>query len=104
YLERRLDAIRWCDDPADPQTGEPVDLRESAGYHDALAPAAEGWTLLRGALGPAVDLVGENPRTLAIRDPHDALHLGLRQDLAGRDPKSTRLNSSHQIISYAVFC
>src|SRR5258708_13208033 len=24
--------------------------------------------------------------------------------LAGRDRKSTRLNSSHQIISYAVFC
>src|SRR5258708_16301159 len=25
-------------------------------------------------------------------------------DLARRDRKSTRLNSSHQIISYAVFC
>src|SRR5258708_23067082 len=25
-------------------------------------------------------------------------------ELAGRDRKSTRLNSSHQIISYAVFC
>src|SRR5258708_29063347 len=25
-------------------------------------------------------------------------------NLAGRDRKSTRLNSSHQIISYAVFC
>src|SRR3990170_6558739 len=27
-----------------------------------------------------------------------------RMKLAGRDRKSTRLNSSHQIISYAVFC
>src|SRR5438552_9206324 len=25
-------------------------------------------------------------------------------EVAGRDRKSTRLNSSHQIISYAVFC
>src|SRR5258708_14654169 len=25
-------------------------------------------------------------------------------DLCGKDRKSTRLNSSHQIISYAVFC
>src|SRR5258708_10500672 len=27
-----------------------------------------------------------------------------RIDMAARDRKSTRLNSSHQIISYAVFC
>src|SRR5947209_237409 len=84
YLERRLDALRWCDDPADPETGEPVDLRESACHHDALAPAAEGWALLRGALGPAVDLVGEDPRAVLVRDAHDALDLGLREDLAGR--------------------
>src|SRR5258708_28787706 len=34
-------------------------------------------------------------------------HHGLRRrerPKAGRDRKSTRLNSSHQIISYAVFC
>src|SRR5438552_5940294 len=28
----------------------------------------------------------------------------VRPPLGGRDRKSTRLNSSHQIISYAVFC
>src|SRR5258708_20436330 len=28
----------------------------------------------------------------------------LRVHLVGKDRKSTRLNSSHQIISYAVFC
>src|SRR5258708_11771262 len=41
-----------------------------------------------------------------------ALDLGRRDDaglddvdvFAGQDRKSTRLNSSHQIISYAVFC
>src|SRR5256885_5784728 len=32
-------------------------------------------------------------------------HLGLRPHwTAGRDRKSTRLNSSHLVISYAVFC
>src|SRR5258708_12505813 len=30
--------------------------------------------------------------------------LGLPADERGQDRKSTRLNSSHQIISYAVFC
>src|SRR5258708_25116388 len=31
-------------------------------------------------------------------------HLGRAVDLGTLDRKSTRLNSSHQIISYAVFC
>src|SRR5258708_29028904 len=33
----------------------------------------------------------------------DSFH-NLRAPAASRDRKSTRLNSSHQIISYAVFC
>src|SRR5258708_5102489 len=33
--------------------------------------------------------------------PEEVAHMTA---LAGRDRKSTRLNSSHQIISYAVFC
>src|SRR5207244_9269104 len=34
-----------------------------------------------------------------------AEHAGGRaEDVGGEDRKSTRLNSSHQIISYAVFC
>src|SRR5438552_2200714 len=43
------------------------------------------------ALGGLLDI------TCAIPGPQIA-------DLAGGDRKSTRLNSSHQIISYAVFC
>src|SRR5207244_5810899 len=31
-------------------------------------------------------------------------HLEKHERLVGKDRKSTRLNSSHQIISYAVFC
>src|SRR5256885_5928651 len=48
----------------------------------------------------------------AARDGRDALLLqaqglvvnGLRPCRGGRDRKSTRLNSSHLVISYAVFC
>src|SRR5258708_10847688 len=34
----------------------------------------------------------------------DAARLRVARELASLDRKSTRLNSSHQIISYAVFC
>src|SRR5215216_7595445 len=37
------------------------------------------------------------------RRAHTQAHRGHRRGF-GRDRKSTRLNSSHQIISYAVFC
>src|SRR5947208_9589205 len=56
-------------------------------------------TYLRGRLG------GLEGRAL---QKGDALPLGAPAQpldrLGGRDRKSTRLNSSHQIISYAVFC
>src|SRR5258708_26440051 len=38
------------------------------------------------------------------RGPRCALFLRARAPALRRDRKSTRLNSSHQIISYAVFC
>src|SRR5258708_8601973 len=74
-------------------------------------------TLFRSA-GPALAFqvtgaldVGEVAPELR-QAPADAaavdLQLGLagpsRPDAAAEDRKSTRLNSSHQIISYAVFC
>src|SRR2546422_5643463 len=42
----------------------------------------------------------------AARDRHPEAHLSLRREVAGgrQDRKSTRLNSSHGYISYAVFC
>src|SRR5215216_7331777 len=46
------------------------------------------------------------PYTTLFR-PHHPRHAGRKyrhRDRFGRDRKSTRLNSSHQIISYAVFC
>src|SRR5947208_12474470 len=39
-----------------------------------------------------------------LRDPHHAARENIHRQAAGIDRKSTRLNSSHQIISYAVFC
>src|SRR5258708_24460557 len=52
------------------------------------------------------------PYTTLFRSPHrptlraggDPLRLFADPAVQPRDRKSTRLNSSHQIISYAVFC
>src|SRR5947208_10076931 len=49
-------------------------------------------------IGMGTDIRGADPTKAACRAVRDALwHNSL-------DRKSTRLNSSHQIISYAVFC
>src|SRR5947208_3676991 len=48
-----------------------------------------------GQCGEGIDVVGSQAEGVEEMGP------GLRVDL---DRKSTRLNSSHQIISYAVFC
>src|SRR5919197_6084917 len=70
-LERGGDALARTHHPTNSQTGEPVDLRETARDHDALGSPAEAGALLARALGAAVHLVGEDPRAVAIRDPHD---------------------------------
>src|SRR5258708_21716886 len=58
--------------------------------------AVENFGDVDGIGDGAVEIRGEPRQTLLDRHPanlHDAV-----------DRKSTRLNSSHQIISYAVFC
>src|SRR5947208_11670014 len=57
------------------------------------------------------DLIGAEPERFFHRVGHGGITLGGRQVSRRRagartqkDRKSTRLNSSHQIISYAVFC
>src|SRR3712207_7424888 len=64
-------------------------FRSSVDDHDDAA---------RRALGPVQ--VGPLRWVVAVRDPLGC-HGRLRP---GRDRKSTRLNSSHANISYAVFC
>src|SRR2546427_1077479 len=44
------------------------------------------------------------PDDVRLRGPHEGLRLHRRGDRSLRDRKSTRLNSSHSQISYAVFC
>src|SRR5437588_5806635 len=44
------------------------------------------------------------PRLLSDAFPRPAGHAAAGLYLCGRDRKSTRLNSSHTVISYAVFC
>src|SRR5256885_13807458 len=44
------------------------------------------------------------PKRLATRGPIDAASLESPDYLQEADRKSTRLNSSHLVISYAVFC
>src|SRR5574344_2431713 len=46
----------------------------------------------------------ENIKYLSINMKHDVNFGGGMPDPKPQDRKSTRLNSSHQIISYAVFC
>src|SRR5258708_28281401 len=68
----------------------------------------DGRILVKGPKGelseqmyPGIAVAIEDGKVLVTRkanDPQVLCHLQLR------DRKSTRLNSSHQIISYAVFC
>src|SRR5438552_14647715 len=67
----------------------------SAGGRDH-GPEGTADSLERGNRHAAAGVGGERVRTALLAVPH------LRP--GGRDRKSTRLNSSHQIISYAVFC
>src|SRR5256885_12310128 len=64
----------------------------------------------RSTLFPYTTLFRSGRGGLPMADPvpvaaRAAFHfLPLHQHLHGRDRKSTRLNSSHLVISYAVFC
>src|SRR2546426_3535742 len=68
-------------------------------------------TLFRSAaLGPGNRLVFIDAETSRVFTTADEASLDPSQEVrplyfgAGRDRKSTRLNSSHLVISYAVFC
>src|SRR5207244_11826411 len=78
--------------------------------HDALPifdEAGEGHVEVRGAVLEAVlDVAVEVPSRVGHGDEaHTGFdHAARQQETLTGDRKSTRLNSSHQIISYAVFC
>src|SRR5256885_2589894 len=60
---------------------------------------ADGAAVLVCGIGP-VEAAAATARALALGKPSALVNVGL----AGADRKSTRLNSSHLVISYAVFC
>src|SRR2546426_5562999 len=63
-------------------------------------------TLFRSQFGALVGLVRAGGRAAsALGGAGDATEIGeVQVQNAGGDRKSTRLNSSHLVISYAVFC
>src|SRR5688500_19408179 len=83
--------------PAAMATARAVFLDQAGGlqgvFHEAVGH--------RHAMLPARDLMEVPHVEPGILRPIQAQHL---LDLQGRDRKSTRLNSSHLVISYAVFC
>src|SRR2546426_6296020 len=58
----------------------------------------------RSTLFPYTTLFRSGLAVLELPQALDGLDHLLRDPLAGEDRKSTRLNSSHLVISYAVFC
>src|SRR5215211_8652234 len=89
-------------------------LRRKLGLAPQLPPArgGSGWSAwqLCAVCGrqPADELTGA-PRPVSVRRWHCEAHLDQArsedmQPVGSGDRKSTRLNSSHTVISYAVFC
>src|SRR5256885_7383561 len=75
-------------------------LRDTIAVLGAPAPADAAW---RQAAALDGQLLADLAQTLgpAARFRYDAGRIIMRE---GQDRKSTRLNSSHLVISYAVFC
>src|SRR3712207_6866080 len=76
-------------------------LFRSLGAPGAVASIAEAWL---GLDRPAEALRVLEPALRRYRDVGAAEAVGRMERAFARDRKSTRLNSSHANISYAVFC
>src|SRR5689334_24815813 len=73
-------------------------LFRSVTFHEHVR---QGWEKGRSVLGLLLSAGGAVVRDLG---PLPEQWLGMRPTLESKDRKSTRLNSSHSSISYAVFC
>src|SRR5688572_27336712 len=80
-------------------TAEPIMI---SGVTDCYQPAERRFRLTRGLL--EVLLEARQPACMITKNSLVCRDLDLLGQLAERDRKSTRLNSSHSQISYAVFC
>src|SRR5256885_11772383 len=73
--------------------------------HDALPISAKDSRQNEEARAAQTRHGGDDQRSSAQRRVHPCRRKRERDPVrAGRDRKSTRLNSSHLVISYAVFC
>src|SRR5258708_35483317 len=72
--------------------------------HDALPISSRSNTTARGRWCSARNGVLSAKLTNPRKRRTTFIEGGRVSDFTGLDRKSTRLNSSHQIISYAVFC
>src|SRR5256886_8038218 len=83
-----------------------IDVR----HEQVAAHAADGYARQTGKLGCVVTTAGPGCTNAvtgiatAFRSESPVLHIGGQGALTQQDRKSTRLNSSHSQISYAVFC
>src|SRR5690606_41743200 len=86
----------------------PLSLHDALPIYERVTPARERPPLRRRVLHVTRDQVhglSHGPRRAAHRAPDtDGQRVHHRRALAAQDRKSTRLNSSHVKISYAVFC
>src|SRR5439155_18810344 len=85
---------------ARPARGGPAGARWVGGLGDLPRLVAESDCLVIAAPHTA-ETRGAVSRAVRERLPHDAIVVNVSR---GTDRKSTRLNSSHVAISYAVFC
>src|SRR5574341_2311284 len=87
-----------------PAGGEARPVRHVAGCRAGVDPVApDGWSPAHGGRGT----LDQAPPAGRLRARLYAAHRALASvgdERTSEDRKSTRLNSSHQLISYAVFC
>src|SRR5258708_30838472 len=91
-----------------PQGAVQANVRINALHGAGLLSAAIGSAAMQSALGQVLLRAVEHAPQVGAAVVEAARHQDLRfrdgRGLGWVDRKSTRLNSSHQIISYAVFC
>src|SRR5690625_298003 len=113
---KRSTCVRACHRaPCPPQKEKPMTIKENVSSHHG-GFSADYFRTMDRVYDPSLDFsVNVNPwgpdedflkrlRQVDYRAYPDPQNLLVREAVAASDRKSTRLNSSHVAISYAVFC
>src|SRR5258708_21173816 len=94
-VDLKSDRGRSCRD-------EPIDYQRQVNFRRSQYAACHGSNLEPSDdLQPIQSELAGGSNRMALNRPPDNINLASQNHV---DRKSTRLNSSHQIISYAVFC